>query len=152
MPRAPSFDLPTPTFAGSSNLSSVPGPEPGTDFIFELPAKFGVGRSKLGGSGQIYPEIKGWWLIFFWKWWMAKLIFFDLSVNNSGIFWVSGLWSHDQKSGTDPKVWNIVVFDPKKSGVGNSFSIMSQSCVFLWKCLFVPFPFSTSRNFKRSIA
>ena len=35
-----------------------PGPEPGTEFRFELPAKFGVGRSKLGVPGHIYPEIK----------------------------------------------------------------------------------------------
>ena len=37
---------------------SVPDPEPGTDFRFELPAKFGVGRSKLWVPGHIYPEIK----------------------------------------------------------------------------------------------
>ena len=40
------------------------GPEPGTDFRFELPAKFGAGRSKLGVPGHVYPEIKGQWLIF----------------------------------------------------------------------------------------
>ena len=27
-------------------------PEPGTEFRFELPAKFGVGTSKLGGPGH----------------------------------------------------------------------------------------------------
>ena len=31
MPRDPSFDIPTPNFAGSSNLSSVPGSGPGTE-------------------------------------------------------------------------------------------------------------------------
>ena len=43
------------------NIHSVPGPEPGTEFTFELPAKFGVGRSKLGDPGHIYPKIKGQW-------------------------------------------------------------------------------------------
>ena len=37
-------------------------PEPGTDFRFELPVKFGVCRSKLGVPGHVYPEIKGQWL------------------------------------------------------------------------------------------
>ena len=32
-----------------------PGPEPGTDFRFELPAKFGVGKSKPGSRG-IYTQ------------------------------------------------------------------------------------------------
>ena len=31
MPQAPSFDLPTPSFAGSSNLNSFPGSGPGTE-------------------------------------------------------------------------------------------------------------------------
>ena len=48
---------------------SAPGPEPGTEFRFELSAKFGVGRSKLGVPGHIHPEIKGQWLnwIFFFE-------------------------------------------------------------------------------------
>ena len=32
---------------------SIPGPEPGTEFRFELSASFGVGRSKLGVLGHI---------------------------------------------------------------------------------------------------
>ena len=39
--------------------------EPGTEFSFELLAKFGVGKSKLGVPEHIYPEIKDRWLIFF---------------------------------------------------------------------------------------
>ena len=35
------------------------GPQPGTEFIFELPAKFGVGNLKLGVPEHIYPEVKG---------------------------------------------------------------------------------------------
>ena len=58
----------------SEPLKFVPGPEPGTDFRFELPAKFGVGRSKLGVRGHIYPEIKGRWL-FFLTFEVAKLFF-----------------------------------------------------------------------------
>ena len=46
-------------------MNSVPGSGPGTESRFELPAKFGVGRSKLGGSGHIYPEIKGRWLNYY---------------------------------------------------------------------------------------
>ena len=48
---------------------------------FELPAKFGVGKSKLGVPEPIYPEIKGRWLNFFFLIFeVAKLIFFlDLS-------------------------------------------------------------------------
>ena len=30
-----------------------------TEFGFELPAKFGIGRSKLGVLEQIHPEMKG---------------------------------------------------------------------------------------------
>ena len=58
----------------------LPGRERGTEFKFELPAKFAVGRAKLGVPGHTNPEIKGQWLnwIFFLK--MAKLDFFlDLS-------------------------------------------------------------------------
>ena len=32
------------------------------EFRFELPATFGVGRSKLGALGHIYPDIQGRWL------------------------------------------------------------------------------------------
>ena len=46
-------------------LRSGPGPE--TEPRLELLAKCGVGRSKLGGSWHIYPEIKGQWLIAFLK-------------------------------------------------------------------------------------
>ena len=41
--------------------SSVPGPEPGTEFRFELLANFWVDRSKLGAPGHTYSEIKGQW-------------------------------------------------------------------------------------------
>ena len=37
----------------------------GTELRFELLAKFGVGKSKLGVPGRIYPEIKSRWLILF---------------------------------------------------------------------------------------
>ena len=48
----------------------------------ELPAKFGVRKSKLGGSGHIYPEIKGRWvnLNYFLKMANGEInFFFDLS-------------------------------------------------------------------------
>ena len=35
------------------------------EFRFELPAKFGVGRSKFGTPGDMYPEIKGQWLNYY---------------------------------------------------------------------------------------
>ena len=34
----------------------------GTELRFDLPAKFGVGKSKLEAPEYIYPEIKGRWL------------------------------------------------------------------------------------------
>ena len=37
----------------------MPGAEPGTEFRFELLAKFGVCRSELEVPGHIHPEIKG---------------------------------------------------------------------------------------------
>ena len=54
--------------------------EPGTEFRFEFPAKFGVGRLKLGVPGHKYPAIKGRWLILFLNFEFAKLNSFDLSL------------------------------------------------------------------------
>ena len=44
---------------------------PEQEFRFELPAKYGFGKSKLRVPGDIYPEIKGRWLNYD--------LFFDLS-------------------------------------------------------------------------
>ena len=58
---------------------------------FELPAKIGFGRSKLGVPGHIYPEIKGQWLnwnFFFLTFEVAKLEFFFWLV----IYTPSFLW------------------------------------------------------------
>ena len=58
----------------------IHAPEPGTEFRFELPAKFGVGKSKLGVPEHIYPEIKDRWLNFFFLIFeVAKLKFFFLT-------------------------------------------------------------------------
>ena len=48
------------------------------EFRFELPAKFGVGRSNLGVPGHVHPDIKGQWL----------KIFFDFRGGEIGIFFV----------------------------------------------------------------
>ena len=44
---------------GESECEVSFGLVPGTELIFELSAKFGVGRSKPGVPEPIYPEIKG---------------------------------------------------------------------------------------------
>ena len=57
---------------------SVPSPLPGTEIRFELPAKFGVGRSKLGGPGAYIPRDKR--SMFFLKM-VNGDFFFDLSLD-----------------------------------------------------------------------
>ena len=53
-------------FLKHRNLSTLrSGLEPRMDLRSELPAKFGVCRSKLGVPGHIHPEIKVRWLFFF---------------------------------------------------------------------------------------
>ena len=50
---------------GAVSPSDSQIPDPGL-FRFELPAKFGVGWSKLGVSGHMYPEIKSQWLNYYY--------------------------------------------------------------------------------------
>ena len=56
------------------------------EFRFELPAKFGVGKSKLGVPEYIYPEIKGRWFNYiFFTFEVAKLIFLTCHIQNGTV-------------------------------------------------------------------
>ena len=75
-PATESYRLPIPKHRNLLTLRSGPGTRNGVHI--RTPAKFGVGRSKLGVPGHIYPEIKGQWLnwIFVLTFEVAKLDFF----------------------------------------------------------------------------
>ena len=62
LPGAKTYSL-LPIVIHRNLLTPNLGTEPETECIFELPAKFGVGKSKLGAPIKFsYPDIKRQWL------------------------------------------------------------------------------------------